>query len=73
MNGRQHDAHRVAWELHNKRPIPDGLQIMHRCDVTLCVNPKHLDVGTNQDNIDDKVTKGRERRDEFGRWQRTDR
>lgn len=53
-------AHRISWMMH-KGPIPDGLHVLHKCDVTLCVNPEHLFLGTNQDNIDDKVRKGRHR------------
>lgn len=53
-------AHRVSWEVHN-RPIPEGLVVMHRGDVTSCINPAHLQVGTQQENNDDKVRKGRAR------------
>lgn len=51
-------AHRMSYELH-KGPIPDGLHLLHSCDVRKCVNPDHLSVGTNQDNIADRVSKGR--------------
>ena len=54
-------AHRFSWMLHNGR-IPDGLLVMHSCDVPLCVNPNHLSVGTTRDNEDDKVAKGRSRK-----------
>lgn len=53
-------AHRVAWTVTNG-PIPAGLHVLHRCDVPSCVNPDHLFVGTNRDNVDDKVRKGRAR------------
>jgi hypothetical protein len=46
------------WELCHG-PIPDGLQVLHKCDVRLCANPDHLFLGTNQDNVNDKVAKGR--------------
>lgn len=51
-------AHRVAYEL-NVGPVPDGKLVMHSCDCPGCQNPRHLKVGTYQDNSDDKIRKGR--------------
>jgi hypothetical protein len=51
-------THRVSWELQNG-PIPDGLYVLHHCDKPACINPEHLFLGTQKDNVDDCRTKGR--------------
>jgi hypothetical protein len=57
-------AHRFAWEL-SHGPIPavneDGVEVVacHRCDVRLCVNPTHMFLGTDADNMADCRAKGR--------------
>lgn len=51
-------AHRYAWTITNG-PIADSLQVLHRCDVPLCVNPNHLFLGTQPDNLADARQKGR--------------
>ena len=51
-------AHRWAWEVVNG-PIPKGLNVLHRCDVKSCVNPDHLFLGTQKENLADCRAKGR--------------
>jgi hypothetical protein len=51
-------AHRFSWEMVNG-PIPDGLMVLHSCDVPACVNPEHLFLGTNADNHKDMKAKDR--------------
>lgn len=51
-------AHRVAWEIANGE-IPEGAIVLHKCDTPACCNPSHLRIGSNQQNIDDCVAKGR--------------
>ena len=57
-NGEYFTAHRASYQAF-KGAIPEGMQVLHRCDVSLCVNPSHLFLGTNAQNIADSMAKGR--------------
>lgn len=52
-NGKVASAHRVAFELENG-PIPDGLFIDHICHNPPCVNPQHLRLATNKQNMENR-------------------
>ena len=54
--GRQHPVSHIMYEKYIG-PIPKGLWVLHHCDNTKCINPGHLFLGTNQDNIIDMIKK----------------
>lgn len=60
FRGKAQTAHRVAWIL-SGGDISNGMCVLHRCDNPACCNPEHLFVGTNADNMRDKIEKGRGR------------
>lgn len=51
-------AHRLSYTMH-KGEIPDGFVVMHLCDNPQCVNPEHLQLGTQSENIKQAFAKGR--------------
>ena len=58
VNGKGNKAHRISWATVNG-PIPSGLMVLHRCDIPNCINPDHLFLGTQLDNMRDCKAKGR--------------
>jgi hypothetical protein len=55
---RKVSAHRMSYAAH-KGPIPPGMVVRHKCDTPACVNPDHLEPGTQADNIADMFKRGR--------------
>lgn len=58
-NFRGRSAPRVCWELVNKETLSCFVYVCHACDNPACVNPDHLWLGTQKDNVHDMISKGR--------------
>lgn len=58
LSGKLLRSHRVSFMIF-RGPIPFGIKVCHECDTPSCVNPSHLFLGTQKDNIRDSMAKGR--------------
>lgn len=65
--GIEHEAHVLSYTL-AYGAIPNGLWVLHRCDVPRCVRPDHLFLGTAKDNACDRSEKGRSFRGDRMKW-----
>lgn len=59
IDKKSRQAHRIMFEIHYG-PVPEGDNVLHRCDNPPCVNPGHLFSGTQKQNMDDMWAKGRQ-------------
>ena len=65
--------HRLIYELENNIELLPHEIVMHTCDNPRCFNPSHLKLGTSQDNMQDKINKNRQAKNEqHGRHKLTD-
>lgn len=54
-------AHRMAWKIRFGEYPDENEKVLHKCDNPSCVNFNHFFLGTQQDNMDDMISKGRHR------------
>jgi hypothetical protein len=65
VDGKTISTHRLSYSWF-KGEVPEGIFVCHTCDIPACVNPDHLWLGTNSDNMQDMIAK-----DRHGRSMRT--
>ena len=57
INNKNKDTHRIAWEIAYGK-IPEGVYVLHTCNIPPCVLPDHLYLGTATDNMQDRLAAG---------------
>lgn len=53
------NAHKVSWEEHHEKKVPEGMVLRHLCDRSACIHPNHLTPGTQGENMQDVIRAGR--------------
>ena len=61
LGGKHIPAHVAAHRIYIG-PIPEGMHVLHACDRPICVQPKHIRIGTNSDNVADRMERNRQPR-----------
>jgi hypothetical protein len=56
--GNMMTAHRASWMMAHNKPIPAGMNVNHTCHIKNCVNPDHLEIGTQQEKIESMLRDG---------------
>lgn len=62
IGGKNYSAHKLSWQWANHINVPEGQVLLHDCDTPNCVRPDHLKPGTQKNNVEDRVNKGRSAR-----------
>ena len=59
IRSKQIRVHRLMYMVSSGGPIPAGMDVLHSCDNPICINPKHLSLGVDKQNIGESIARGR--------------